>query len=123
MKPRIRKIEGFWHCVAPDAQGIGITPYDAYREYMDLMLDVIQARIEKSRAESARKEIEYQMEIATINHRTLMAAYGFETDEAGNVVRDYWAEAMTSVPAVMKGSTEIVTLPQKPAPRWWEFWK
>lgn len=127
MKPRIRRVDGFWHCVTPDAQGLGITPEIAYREYMDMWIDMQLARIEAGRKERERKEIEYQTELATIKHRTLMAAYGLETDKAGNVVRDYWVEALrrpTGAAKVGFAAAPIKALPApRPKPRWWEFWK
>lgn len=129
MKPRLRKVEGFWHCVTPDAQGIGVTPTLAHREYMDLLFDVVQDRIEADRKEYARKEIEYQTETAKINFRILMSVYGFETDDSGNVVKDCWIEALQSpfgadLVGFAPAPTPIRMLPApRPAPRWWEFWK
>jgi hypothetical protein len=124
MKPRIRKVDGFWRCTTPDAQGIGATPRLAYGEFMDVSIDALMAKVEADRMEWQRREIEYATETATIQMRTMMAAHGLVTDEDGRVVKDLLVESYlgTAAAAATPAPASVSQTP-KQAPRWWEFWK
>jgi hypothetical protein len=124
MKPRIRKVDGFWRCTTPDAQGIGVTPKHAHGEFMDVSINELLAKVEADRREWQRREIEYATQTATIQMRTLMAAHGLVTDDDGKVIKDLLMGSYLerAAPATAPAPASVSQTP-KQAPRWWEFWK
>ena len=63
MKPRIKRVAGFWRCVSPDAQGIGINPQSAYREYMRMWIDNMEEQVRRDKERQERVAWEHMAQM------------------------------------------------------------